>query len=156
VAKTAGNVLRREGLMGRRARACGTAATLESAPLVGDAWGVNEAARPQLARRSYTEESIGRIRHRLERAAPATVNDLRQVRASLSRATVVAIWVLIAYGLLVVGAILLVTVIVGSCAALGVLLYGVARLCVHLFGFSFRWGLVTACGLLSLVALWAA
>lgn len=78
----------------------------------------------------------------------ATVNDLRQVRASLSRATVVAIWVLIAYGLLVVGAILLVTVIVGSCAVVGVLLYGVARLCVHLFGFSFRWGLVTACGLL--------
>ena len=78
------------------------------------------------------------------------MNDLRQVRASLSRATVVAIWVLIAYGLLVVGAILLVTVIVGSCAALGVLLYGVARLCVHLFGFSFRWGLVTSCGLLFL------
>jgi Ni/Fe-hydrogenase subunit HybB-like protein len=80
----------------------------------------------------------------------ATVNRPQQVRASLSRPAVVAIWVLIAYGLLVVGAVLLLAVIVGACAAVVVLLYGVAHLCVYLLGFSFRWGLVTACGVLFL------
>jgi hypothetical protein len=48
----------------------------------------------------------------------------------------------------VVGAILLLTIIVGSCAALIVLLYYVAHLFMYLFGLSFRWGLVASCGLL--------
>lgn len=46
------------------------------------------------------------------------------------------------------GGIVTLVAIVGTCAAGGVLLYLVAKLAVFVFGFSFRWGLVAACGLL--------
>ena len=48
------------------------------------------------------------------------------------------------------GAAILIAATVGACAAVGVLLYGVAHLFVYLFGISFRWGLVSACWLLFL------
>jgi hypothetical protein len=50
--------------------------------------------------------------------------------------------------LALIGGIITLVAIVGTCAAGGVLLYLVAKLAVFVFGFSFRWGLVTACGLL--------
>ena len=69
-------------------------------------------------------------------------------RAALRRSTVIVALIGASYFALIVGAILLLTLIVGSCAAVVVLLYYVAHLFMHLFGFSFRWGLVTSCGLL--------
>jgi hypothetical protein len=89
------------------------AAALEPAPLIGDSWGVNEAA------------------HRRVQAFGGAV-----------------VLILAGYIALIGGGILLLVAIVGTCAAVLGLLYGVADLSVYLFGFSFRWGLVTACGLL--------
>jgi hypothetical protein len=66
----------------------------------------------------------------------------------LARAAVVAVWVPLVPVLALVGGIITLVAIVGTCAAGGVLLYLVAKLAVFVFGFSFRWGLVTACGLL--------
>ena len=54
------------------------------------------------------------------------------------------------FGLLFEGGIILVAATVGICAAGLVILYAVAHLFADLFGFSFRWGLVTSCGLLFL------
>jgi hypothetical protein len=69
-------------------------------------------------------------------------------QAAIPRAAVIAGLIVASYVALVVGAILLLAVIVGSSAAVVVLLYGVAHLFMYLFGLSFRWGLVTSCGLL--------
>jgi hypothetical protein len=69
-------------------------------------------------------------------------------RAALRRSTLIVALIGASYFALIVGAILLLTLIVGSSAAVVVLLYYVAHLFMHLFGFSFRWGLVTSCGLL--------
>jgi hypothetical protein len=66
----------------------------------------------------------------------------------LARAAVVAVWVPLVPILALIGGIITLVAIVGTCAAGGVLLYLVAKLAVFVFGFSFRWGLVTACGLL--------
>jgi hypothetical protein len=63
-------------------------------------------------------------------------------------AAVVAVWVPLVPILALIGGIITLVAIVGTCAAGGVLLYLVAKLAVFVFGFSFRWGLVTACGLL--------
>ena len=71
----------------------------------------------------------------------------RTWRATLRRSTVIVALIGASYFALIVGAILLLTLIVGSCAAVVVLLYYVAHLFM-LFGLSFRWGLVTSCGLL--------
>jgi hypothetical protein len=76
------------------------------------------------------------------------VSRLQRGRASLARAAAVAIWVPLVPALALVGGIITLVAIVGTCAAGGVLLYLVAKLAVYVFGFSFRWGLVTACGLL--------
>jgi hypothetical protein len=46
------------------------------------------------------------------------------------------------------GALTLIASTVGVCAVVGVLLYGVVHLFAYFFGISFRWGLVSACGLL--------
>jgi hypothetical protein len=69
-------------------------------------------------------------------------------RAALSRSTVIAALIVASFAALVGGGILLLAAIVGTSAAVGVLLYGVAHLFMYLFGLSFRWGLVTSCGLL--------
>ena len=69
-------------------------------------------------------------------------------RAALRRSTVIVALIGASYVALIVGAILLLALIVGSSAAVVVLLYYVAHLFMHLFGLSFRWGLVTSCGLL--------
>lgn len=66
----------------------------------------------------------------------------------MARAAVVAIWVPVVPALALVGGIIALIAIVGTCAAGGVLMYLVAKLAAYVFGFSFRWGLVTACGLL--------
>jgi hypothetical protein len=66
----------------------------------------------------------------------------------LARAAVVAVWVPAVPALALVGGIIVLIAIVGTCAAGGVLLYLVAKLAAYAFGFSLRWGLVTACGLL--------
>ena len=66
----------------------------------------------------------------------------------MARAAVVAMWVPLVPVLSLIGGIITLVAIVGTCAAGGVLLYLVAKLAVFVFGFSFRWGLVTACGLL--------
>jgi hypothetical protein len=66
----------------------------------------------------------------------------------LAGAAVVAVWVPLVPILALIGGIITLVAIVGTCAAGGVLLYLVAKLAVFVFGFSFRWGLVTACGLL--------
>jgi hypothetical protein len=76
------------------------------------------------------------------------VSRLQRGRASLARAATVAIWVPLVPALALVGGIIALVAIVGTCAAGGVLLYLVAKLAVYVFGFSFRWGLVSACGLL--------
>jgi hypothetical protein len=55
-----------------------------------------------------------------------------------------------AFALLLGGGLTLIAATVGVCAAAGLLLYGVAHLFVYLFGVSFRWGLVSTCGLLFL------
>jgi hypothetical protein len=54
------------------------------------------------------------------------------------------------FGVLLGGGIILVAATAGVCAAAVVTLYGAAHLFADLFGFSFRWGLVTSCGLLFL------
>ena len=54
------------------------------------------------------------------------------------------------FGLLLGGGIILVAATVGACAAGLAIVYGTARLFADLLGFSFRWGLVTSCGLLFL------
>jgi hypothetical protein len=75
------------------------------------------------------------------------VSRLPRGRTFLARAAVVAIWVPVVPALALVGGIIVLVAIVGTCAAGGVLLYLVAKLAAYAFGFSFRWGLVTACGL---------
>jgi hypothetical protein len=69
-------------------------------------------------------------------------------RAALSRSTVITALIVASFLALVGGGILLLVAIVGTSAAVGVLLYGVAHLFMYLFGLSFRWGLVSSCGLL--------
>ena len=59
-------------------------------------------------------------------------------------------FVFASFGLLLGGGVILVVAMVGVCAAAAVILYGEAHLFANLFGFSFRWGLVTSCGLLFL------
>ena len=59
-------------------------------------------------------------------------------------------FVFASFGLLLGGGIILVAATAGVCAAAAVILYGAAHLFADLFGFSFRWGLVTSCGLLFL------
>ena len=59
-------------------------------------------------------------------------------------------FVFASFGLLLGGGVILVAAMVGVCAAAAVILYGEAHLFANLFGFSFRWGLVTSCGLLFL------
>ena len=59
-------------------------------------------------------------------------------------------FVFASFGLLLGGGIILVAATVGICAAGLVILYAVAHLFADLFGISFRWGLVTSCGLLFL------
>jgi hypothetical protein len=59
-------------------------------------------------------------------------------------------FVVASLALLLGGGITLIVATVGVCAAVGVILYEVAHLFAHLFGFSFRWGLVASCGLLFL------
>jgi hypothetical protein len=54
------------------------------------------------------------------------------------------------FGLLLGGGIILVAATVGVCAAGLAIVYGAAHLFADLLGFSFRWGLVTSCGLLFL------
>jgi hypothetical protein len=76
------------------------------------------------------------------------VSRLQRGQASLARAAVVALWVPLVPVLALVGGIITLIAIVGTCAAGGVLLYLVAKLAAYVFGFSLRWGLVTACGLL--------
>jgi hypothetical protein len=49
---------------------------------------------------------------------------------------------------LVGGGVTLVAATVGVCAAAGLVLYEFAHLFAYAFGVSFRWGLVSACGLL--------
>ena len=52
------------------------------------------------------------------------------------------------FGLLLGGGIILVAATVGVCAAVLAIVYGAANLFADRLGFSFRWGLVTSCGLL--------
>ena len=59
-------------------------------------------------------------------------------------------FVFTSFGLLLRGGVILVAATAGVCSAAVVILYGVAHLFADLFGFSFRWGLVTSCGLLFL------
>ena len=59
-------------------------------------------------------------------------------------------FVFTSFGLLLGGGVILVAATAGVCAAAVVILNGVAHLFADLFGFSFRWGLVTSCGLLFL------
>jgi len=77
----------------------------------------------------------------------AIVAGLRQVRALGG----VALWILAGFIALSGGVILLLAAIVVPCAAVVVALYGLADLFMYVFGVSFRWGLVTACGLLFVV-----
>lgn len=78
----------------------------------------------------------------------AIVTGLRQIRVVGG----VALWILAGFIALTGGVILLLASIVVPCAAVVLALYGLADLFVYLFGFSFRWGLVTACGLLFVVS----
>jgi hypothetical protein len=71
-----------------------------------------------------------------------------------TRLTMTLAWamffVFASFGLLLGGGIILVAATAGVCAAAAVILYGAAHLFADLLGFSFRWGLVTSCGLLFL------
>jgi len=59
-------------------------------------------------------------------------------------------FVFASFGLLLGGGIILVAATAGVCAVGVVILYEAAHLFAYLFGFSFRWGLTTSCGLLVL------
>jgi hypothetical protein len=61
-----------------------------------------------------------------------------------------AFFVFACVAVLLGSALTLIASTVGVCAAVGFLLYGLAHLVAYVFGVSFRWGLVSACGLLFL------
>jgi len=106
---------------------------------------VNETARPASGA-PLSHRGVG-LGAGVGRVVRAIVAGLRHVRALGG----VALWILAGFIALSGGAILLLAAIVVPCAAVVVALYGLADLFMYVFGVSFRWGLVTACGLLFVV-----